>query len=138
MYSMEDYDYGDFEVMEDYEYGDFEEDASQMYEEEMFAYAEVNYELPLRGPRRGEKPVKPIKAAKCVEAWPETSAFISNIRTLMDKNHKKMSKEAQKLSMEDVIEHDKSIAENFVCSICINLVDITSAVQCNNCDEIFD
>jgi len=43
---------------------------------------------------RVRKPVKPFKKVKVNEAWPETSAFISNIRTLMDNSREKLLKEA--------------------------------------------
>ena len=60
--------------------------------------------------------------------WTKTSKFVNDINLLIEKKHEELSNEAMKLSLEDIIEQDKSIAENFVCSICMDLVDISSAV----------
>ena len=67
-----------------------------------------------------------------------TKTFIDGVKEAMEKKRTECQKGVGKISLENVAEADKEIAENFVCPICFYLVDIESAVTCESCETIYD
>ena len=45
---------------------------------------------------------------------------------------------SERITMDDVAEQSKEVAQSFSCLICLQIVDYNKAVQCDQCETIFD
>ena len=66
-----------------------------------------------------------------------TQAFIDNINEVMRQKWVK-SQNLLRVTLDEVAEQDREVAENFQCSVCLHIVELDTAVKCDQCDQIYE